>query len=422
MYISIINKKSLERTNRLDSEYYSASLQSVNDVLAEKGAIPLTNVVNVSDGNHLKISDYFQYEGIPYFRGKDINSDFFIENSNPERISEAVYNQGFLKRSYFKPGDVILSIVGTVGSLSIIPEIFKKSTGSCKLAILRSKGVEPEYIASFLLCKYGQSQIEQNTRGAVQTGLLLEDLDQILFFPSIGKFRKVIQKIIHQAFLNNRLSKRTYKEAENLLRSELGLKNWKPIYKRSFEKSFFDINESNRMDAEYFQPVFDDLEETIKSNNHNCKILGDVVSIKKGIEPGSNFYKDFGVKFIRVSNLTKFGLKSDNQQFISEDLYKTFSKFQPQVNEILLSKDASPGIALHLMEVPEKMIISSGIIRLRIKSNQKVKPEYLTLVLNSVIVQMQIEKYSGGSIINHWLIDQIKETFIPVLSMDKLYS
>ncbi len=38
-----------------------------------------------------------------------------------------------------------------------------------------------------------------------------------------------------------------------------------------------------------------------------------------------------------------------------------------------------------------------------------------TLVLNSTIVQKQIERDAGGSIINHWLVDQVKDTLIPIL-------
>ena len=419
MDISIINKKSLERTNRLDSEYYRSSFKFLNKKLNEKGAISLTKLVDVSDGNHLKISEYFQNEGIPYFRGKDINSDFFIENSNPENIPQEVYEKSFLKRSYFKPGDVILSIVGTVGSLSLIPENIKKSTGSCKLAILRSNGIEPEYIASFLLCKYGQSQIIQNTRGAVQTGLLLEDMDQILIYTSDDGFRKIIQKIILKAILNNRLSKNFYKDAEDKLLSELGLTNWNFVFKQSFEKKFIDIQKSQRIDAEYFQPMYDEFEEKVESFKGGWKKIGNIVTIKKGIEPGSNLYKDIGVPFVRVSNLSKFGFNSDNQQYISPELYKTISNHQPHKDEILLTKDATPGIAYYIMEEPKKIIISSGIIRLKIKQNQHVKPEYLTLLINSIICQKQIEKYSGGSIIDHWLIDQVKDTYIPILSLDK---
>ena len=82
----------------------------------------------------------------------------------------------------------------------------------------------------------------------------------------------------------------------------------------------------------------------------------------------------------------------------------------------MLSKDATPGIAYYLKDEPGKMIPSSGILRLTVKNTKKTYPEYLTLVLNSVIVQKQIERDVGGSILNHWLVGQVKNTLIPILS------
>jgi len=46
-------------------------------------------------------------------------------------------------------------------------------------------------------------------------------------------------------------------------------------------------------------------------------------------------------------------------------------------------------------------------------------PEYLTLVLDSILVQKQIERDTGGSIINHWLVDHVKSTLIPILPLAK---
>ena len=70
-----------------------------------------------------------------------------------------------------------------------------------------------------------------------------------------------------------------------------------------------------------------------------------------------------------------------------------------------------------MSDVPSKMIPSSGILRLTVKDTAKIIPEYLTLVLNSVIVQKQIERDVGGSVINHWLVDQVKDAIIPILEV-----
>ena len=61
------------------------------------------------------------------------------------------------------------------------------------------------------------------------------------------------------------------------------------------------------------------------------------------------------------------------------------------------------------------MIPSGGVLRLKVKDTDAVYPEYLTLVLNSIIVQKQIERDVGGSVINHWLVDQVKNAIIPIL-------
>jgi len=49
----------------------------------------------------------------------------------------------------------------------------------------------------------------------------------------------------------------------------------------------------------------------------------------------------------------------------------------------------------------EEMITSGAILHLTVKNKDKVIPEYLVLVLNPKIVQMQEECDAGGSIILH---------------------
>jgi restriction endonuclease S subunit len=117
---------------------------------------------------------------------------------------------------------------------------------------------------------------------------------------------------------------------------------------------------------------------------------------------------------LRVSNLSKFGINNDNQQYISESLYEKLKNYQPKKGEILLSKDATPGVAYYLNSEPVRMIPSGGILRLKLKDAGNLYPEYLTLVLNSVVVRKQIERDIGGSVINHWLVDQVKEALIPI--------
>ena len=205
-----------------------------------------------------------------------------------------------------------------------------------------------------------------------------------------------------------------YRKAETMLLGELGLLNWKPKHRLSFIKNFSATQSSKRIDAEYFQPMYEEVVKSIKASKNHSK-LGDIVSIKKCIEPGSEAYQDSGIPFLRVSNISKFGINNDNQQYVSELLYESLKTYQPKKGEILLSKDATPGIAYYLKDSPGKTIPSGGILRVIVKDTNYVYREYLHFVLNSIIVQKQIERDAGGSIINHWLVDQVKDTLIPIL-------
>ena len=174
-----IKLSDLERTLRLDSEFYKREYIKIEKKIENSSHILLTDIVKVADGNHMKISDNFREKGVPYYRGQDVSS-FFIEQSNPICITDSAYNAPVMKRSYLHKNDILLSIVGTIGKLSLVKEN-NRATCSCKLAILRPKISNSNFLSLFLQSKYGQGQIERLTRGAVQQGLLLEDMNQILY-------------------------------------------------------------------------------------------------------------------------------------------------------------------------------------------------------------------------------------------------
>lgn len=71
------------------------------------------------------------------------------------------------------------------------------------------------------------------------------------------------------------------------------------------------------------------------------------------------------------------------------------------------------------MEHDEDIITSGALLHLTVKNTSEVLPDYLTLVLNSPVVQMQAERDSNGAIIQHWKPSEIENVIIPVLDMDK---
>ena len=83
----------------------------------------------------------------------------------------------------------------------------------------------------------------------------------------------------------------------------------------------------------------------------------------------------------------------------------------------MLSKDGSVGIAYKVEEQMD-VITSGAIIHLTV-TDKEVLPDYLTLVINSVVVKLQAERDAGGSIIQHWKPSEIEKVVIPILPMQE---
>ncbi len=168
---------------------------------------------------------------------------------------------------------------------------------------------------------------------------------------------------------------------------------------------------SGRLDAEFYQPKYDDLKVFL--GTLTTYKLGDLVKIFKSVEPGSDCYGTEGTPFIRVSDVNKFGI-AEPEIKITEHYGE---EYYPRKDTILFSKDGSLGIA-YKVRTDLAAITSGALLHLTVKDKSLVLPDYLTLVLNSEPVQMQAERDSNGAIIKHWKPDDIKKVIVPVMARD----
>jgi len=424
MQYSVVNYKTVKEnlSLRIDADFFRPDYLKILDEIKNKKHESLKSkdrkIFSGPFGSFLK-SESYQESGHPFIRISDIK-DVYIEKEGMVYLNDNEFER--VKKYQLDVNDIVFSKIGTVGRLSLITEeLGKVAISENNIGIKFSKNIDTQnrfYIFVFLLSKYGQKQIFRLSSGNVQPKLNVSDIENLNLPVFSNDFVLKIYQLVLTSQSKYQSSKSLYSQAEQLLLSELGLLDWKQKHELAFVKNFSDAKKSDRFDAEYFQPKYEEIIEAVKKYKGGFDELGNLVKVKKSIEPGSEAYQENGIPFVRVSNLSKFELSDNNQQFISEELYGELKTHQPRQGEILLSKDATPGMAYYLNEESQKMIVSGGILRLKIE-NKQVLPEYLTLVLNSVIVQKQIERDAGGSIINHWRPDQVKATIIPILKNDK---
>lgn len=430
MRVSIANLSEAQSNERIDSQFFKPEYVSSSNILNSSEYSILSDISHITDGNHLKIAEDFDNKsGVRYLRGQNLNSDMILHDRNIVYISEQFFNN--LGRSHIFKNDIIITIVGAnTGLVGLVFNPPEKLVANCKLGIVRpdNSEISSGFLYAFLIGRFGQHQILRSIRGGGQTGLILPDMRQLKITRLSNGFEKDIDRLVSKGHRGYEISKEIYQQAQDILLAELGLNDWQPEHRLTFIKNYSDTKQAERIDAEYFQPKYDDIVNAIKGYKGGWDKLGNLVKIKKSIEVGSAEYLDEGIPFVRVSNISPFEITEE--KYISERLYSeltssepnmAFSKtrnHQPQQGEILFSKDGSPGIAYYLKDKPQKMIVSGGILRLKINTD-RVSNDYLTLVLNSILVQEQVNRDVGGSIILHWRPEQVRESIIPILSEDK---
>jgi len=201
----------------------------------------------------------------------------------------------------------------------------------------------------------------------------------------------------------------------------LGMADFLPITEKVNIKSFKDsFVTSGRLDAEYYQPKYEEMMAHIAAQAHEK--LAALVTIQKSMEPGSDAYAEDenGLPFLRVADYNKFGITAPQKKlkasFVIENKMK-LAALKPKAGTILFSKDGSVGEAYCLHEDAD-FITSGAVLHLTVRDTKQVLPDYLTLALNSKLVRMQAERDAGGSIILHWRLSEIENVIVPVVDME----
>ena len=406
-------------TFRFDSEYFQKELLVNIEKLKKLPTQKLEDFAYVKGGKRLPLDDDFVDAGVRYIRAEDVKNSF-VQYKNSPFISENTH-LGISAYQTIKD-DVLLTIVGnSIGDVGIVKFELDRCnlTENCVKVVPKFAETSnvSDYLFLFFMSHYGQTQILRERVGTAQPKLAIERIRRFLIPVVSVAFQNALSDILLTS--NSLLLKQdeVYKQAEQSLLEAVGLAEFKPSTQNTNIKTFVQsFGTSGRLDAEYYQPKYEEVMAQIISQTH-VKLL-DVVTIKKSIEPGSDAYADEGLPFIRVSDFSKTGLTTPDK-CLSSEYYeanqKKLNSLKPKQNTILFSKDGSVGAA-YLLREDLHGVTSGAILHLSLKRDD-VLPEYLTLVLNSKLVQMQAERDAGGSIILHWRVGEIENVVLPIIAL-----
>lgn len=161
----------------------------------------------------------------PYIRVRDLNGKRTLElDSSFEFVDDET--QKTISRYIVNEGDIVLSIVGTIGLVAVIGKSLNEAnlTENCvKLTSL--SGVDRDFLYYFLKSSYGQQEITRGTVGAVQAKLPIKNIQDITIpLPDELTQRKIAAvlssldaKIETNKKINDNLQQQAFSVFDNLI-------------------------------------------------------------------------------------------------------------------------------------------------------------------------------------------------------------
>ena len=408
-----VSLSTIDLGDRYDAEYFYKNSLVIQHKLENRNSLPFYQFGDfVASAFYPAATELYQFGDIPFIRCVDCISYPFITNIQETKFEKLP--QDFIEEQKgivtLNLGDIVITKVGTPCYASLIEDYDFVGLSRTVLGLKNIRNINPYYLLAFLRGKYGFGQLERQRELTIQYQLTLDRVKNILIYPATTDFQKKIEALMTSYKRVAKESTILYKKTENKLLKFVGLDNWIPTDNVMSIKTMTEsFNKTSRLDAEYYQPKYDELFSRI--SDFEADILDKIVYVFKSIEPGSDAYQSDGVPFFRVADLSKYGL-SQPEVFLNKDDFD-IKALSPKKDTILLSKDGSVGIAYKVEENIDGRT-SGAILHLKIKDD-RILPDYLCLVLNSIIVQLQAERDSGGSIIQHWKPDEVKQVVIPIL-------
>lgn len=160
------------------SSLFSKALEDNADTLI---ATPLGEIADVKGGKRLPKGVNLQSvpNSHPYIRVRNLTNTAIVHiNDDFEYVDDDT--QRGISRYIVATNDVLLSIVGTIGLVSIVhPSLDNANLTENCVKLTNLKGITPQYLFLYLRSSDGQHEIARSTVGAVQAKLPIKNIQAI---------------------------------------------------------------------------------------------------------------------------------------------------------------------------------------------------------------------------------------------------
>ena len=416
---SIVNVSELEDELRIDAEYYDPFYLKVESRIQKKKWDVLGNIFeSIKSGKTPK--NYSEDGRYAVVRSGDLTGNII----NKRNLLKTNENNLFGIFKY----DILISSIGkgSIGKVAINLESEPLYTVS-EVTILRNCKINPFFVAVYLQTSIGQKEIEKQITGATgQLHLIPSNITRIKIPIPSDYFQKFIEKLVLKAYEERQKSDQLYKLAKEILSEKLGIKNWKPKTKKvkiggeEYEiennisiRKFSDVVQEDRLDAEHWEPKYDELEGKIKEFEY-----------EKLHKLASNSYETFNPKtcdyfyYLEIANVD---LVTGNYELKKLPCASAPSRAKKIVDEkdILIStvRPNRNAVAFVIKKDKDPFVASTGFCKLKV-IDDRILPEYLFILFKTDLYRELLIRKTTATMYPAVSENDIMQLDIPILPMD----
>jgi restriction endonuclease S subunit len=398
-------------TFRFDSEYLQKSYLSNLKKLKSypNGYIHIRNVVeHISGGATPLGADYQEKQGVPFLRVQNIMRNY-IDLTDIVYIVTAQDEE--IKRSRLKEKDVLLTITGSYGKSAVVPRsLIDANINQHSVKITLKENINPYFLSTFLNSKYGKFQSDKNIVGITRPALDYEAIKNFIIPNAPKKFQSHIETIILESEKTNIQSQQLYRQAEELLLENIGLKKFKPSQEnkniKTLKESFL---KTARLDAEYYQPKYENYIKLSENYSEGSEPLQKICKLKD-----ENFIPkdEEKYKYIELSNVDKFG---NITSYYTDDGINLPSRARRKVNTndiIISSVEGSLDSCALITKDYDNAICSTGFY---VINSSNINSQTLLILFKSELMQNILKQNCSGTILTAINKNEFQNIPIPLI-------
>ncbi len=384
-------------------------------------------------------------EGIPFLRVQNVLPfKIDIEFAETKYITKEAHKK--LKNSQIKPGDIVMTITGRVGSACVKPNGFRECNASQEVVRIRPKdGYDPYYLVAFLNSDLGKHQLQRLQTGSSRPRTLIKNVRKIKIIPPSTNTEKLIIKNVQNLESEIKRIENEIANHEEQIRHFITQRfNIQPSLK---EWKYFEADIKERFDVKYYDPKIKQFQSYMKSKSKELSFK--YVPLKEIVTFPAKIEKDSTGKIIRYNRWDPRKKPSPDGRITPNSIFKhvrisnmdyryceitSYSEYMGKEapgrarvvlyeNDIITATSGSAtGTPRHKTGIVtmefDRSIATTGFTKLRIKNDENGKPlvlpYYLVGLLRSDFVLDDIKRRTRGSTIPNINEDDLLDVMVPV--------